>query len=66
MNKMAWAVAPSKWLVLRQTCLVALAVAVPVAPAWANTASDSEAETIFVIGQREAPIPVVPRGLSIS
>jgi iron complex outermembrane recepter protein len=66
MNKMAWALSPSKWLVLRQTCLVALAVAVPAAPAWANTASDSEAETIFVIGQREAPITVVPRGLSIS
>ncbi|MEY3657430.1 MAG: hypothetical protein RL425_191, partial [Pseudomonadota bacterium] len=37
------------------------------ANALADMASDSEADTtIFVIGQKEAPITVVPRGLSIS
>ena len=34
-------------------------------PAHAEETADSEGETILVVGQRDAPIELAPRGLSV-
>lgn len=46
----------------------AMAIALLSSPGFAQQAPDteSEADTILVVGQRDAPITVVPRGLSVS
>lgn len=51
-----------------KSSLIALAIALSAAtPALADEAADASAEnTILVVGQKDAPIEIAPRGLSVS
>lgn len=62
---------PGKWTQLVKSSLFALGLALSfAAPAWAQDSVAPDAEvaenSILVVGQREAPIEIAPRGLAVS
>jgi len=54
---------PIPYLLRASACLAALAAATP---AVAEEADDAARNSIIVVGQKDAPLAVVPRGLSVS